>query len=87
MPRPTHPKMKGPGKWTCFHLYVILDIFSRYIVGWMIAVRQSAEFAKQFIADTVHKERIRPGSWTPHADPAAPACARSRWRRSSWTWT
>lgn len=80
-------KLKGPAKWTCFHLYVILDIFSRYIVGWMIAVRQSAEFAKQFIADTVHKERIRPGSWTPHADPAAPACARSRWRRSSWTWT
>ena len=33
-------KLKGPAKWTCFHLYVILDIFSRYVVGWMIAHRE-----------------------------------------------
>jgi putative transposase len=61
-------KLKGPAKWTCFHLYVILDIFSRYIVGWMIAARESAELAEQFIADTVHKERIPPGTLTLHAD-------------------
>jgi putative transposase len=48
-------KLKGPAKWTCFHLYVTLDIFSRYSVGWMIAARESAELAEQFIADTVHK--------------------------------
>ena len=38
-------KIKGPAKWTCFHLYVILDIFSRYVVGWMIAPRESAQLA------------------------------------------
>jgi len=46
-------KLKGPAKWTCFHLYVILDIFSRYVVGWLIAPRESAEPAEQLIADTV----------------------------------
>jgi len=38
-------KLKGPAKWTCFHLYVILDIYSRYVVGWLIAHRESAELA------------------------------------------
>jgi putative transposase len=61
-------KLKGPVKWTCFHLYVILDIFSRYIVGWMIAARESAELAEQLIADAVHKQRIVPGTLTLHAD-------------------
>ena len=46
-------KIKGPVKWTCYHLYVILDIFSRYVVGWMIAPRESAQLAKQLIAQTV----------------------------------
>jgi putative transposase len=61
-------KLKGPAKWTCFHLYVILDIFSRYIVGWMIAARETAELAEQLIADTAHKQRIVPGTLTLHAD-------------------
>ena len=61
-------KLKGPAKWTCFHLYVILDIFSRYVVGWMIAARESKELAEQIIADTVHKQRIIPGTLTLHAD-------------------
>lgn len=61
-------KLKGPAKWTCFHLYVILDIFSRYIVGWMIAAREAAELAEQLIADTVHKQKIVPGTLTLHAD-------------------
>jgi putative transposase len=61
-------KLKGPAKWSCFHLYVILDIFSRYVVGWMIAARESAELAEQLIADTVHKQRIVPGTLTLHAD-------------------
>ena len=38
-------KLKGPAKWTCFHLYVILHIFSRYVVGWMVAPRETAELA------------------------------------------
>jgi putative transposase len=61
-------KLKGPGKWTCFHLYVILDIFSRYVVGWMIALREAAELAEQLIADTVTKQDIAPGTLTLHAD-------------------
>jgi putative transposase len=61
-------KLKGPAKWTCFHLYVILDIFSRYVVGWMIAHREAAELAEQLIADTVDKQNIVPGTLTLHAD-------------------
>lgn len=61
-------KLKGPAKWTCFHLYVILDIYSRYVVGWLIAPRESAELAEQLIADTVAKENISPGTLTLHAD-------------------
>jgi putative transposase len=61
-------KLKGPAKWTHFHLYVILDIFSRYIVGWMIAAREAAELAEQLIADTVDKQNIVPGTLTLHAD-------------------
>jgi putative transposase len=61
-------KLKGPAKWTCFHLYVILDIFSRYVVGWLIAHRESAELAEQLIAETLEKENIAPGTLTLHAD-------------------
>jgi transposase InsO family protein len=61
-------KLKGPAKWTCFHLYVILDIYSRYVVGWLIAHRECAELAEQLIADTLEKENIAPGTLTLHAD-------------------
>jgi len=61
-------KLRGPQKWTYFQLYVILDIFSRYVVGWMIAHRETAELAEQLIADTIAKQRITPGSLTLHAD-------------------
>jgi putative transposase len=61
-------KLKGPAKWTCFHLYVILDIFSRYVVGWMVAHRETAELAEQLIADTIDKQNIVPGTLTLHAD-------------------
>ena len=61
-------KLKGPAKWTCFHLYVILDIFSRYVVGWMIALKESAALAEALIAETVAKQGIAPGTLTLHAD-------------------
>jgi transposase InsO family protein len=61
-------KLKGPAKWTCFHLYVILDIFSRYVVGWMVAHRETAQLAEQLIADTIDKQNIVPGTLTLHAD-------------------
>ena len=61
-------KLKGPTRGTCFHLYVILDIFSRYVVGWMVAEQESAELAEQLIADSAAKESIAPGTLTLHAD-------------------
>ena len=64
-------KLKGPAKWTAFHLYVILDIFSRYVVGWMIAPRESAELAEQLIAETVARHDVEPGRLTLHADRGA----------------
>ena len=64
-------KLKGPAKWTCFHLYVILDIFSRCAVGWLIALRESAELAQQLIADTVARHAVLPGTLTLHADRGA----------------
>jgi putative transposase len=61
-------KLLGPAKWTYFHLYVILDIFSRYVVGWMVAPRETAELAKRLIAETCARQGIDPGTLTIHAD-------------------
>jgi putative transposase len=61
-------KLLGPAKWTYFYLYVILDVFSRYVVGWMVAPRESAELAKRLIEDTCEKQHIQPGQLTIHAD-------------------
>jgi putative transposase len=61
-------KLMGPAKWTYFYLYVILDVFSRYVVGWMIAHRESAEMARKLIDLTCEKQRIGPGQLTIHAD-------------------
>jgi len=61
-------KLRGPAKWTWFYLYVILDVFSRYVPGWMVATRESAVLAARLIAETVEKEGIAPGQLTIHAD-------------------
>ena len=61
-------KLKGPAKWTYFYLYVILDVFSRYVVGWMVATRESATLAKKLIGETCAKQGIEPGQLTLHAD-------------------
>ena len=61
-------KLRGPAKWTCYHLYVILDVFSRFVVGWMIAYRESAELAKRLIDHSCRKQLIAPGQLTIHAD-------------------
>jgi putative transposase len=58
----------GPAKWTYFYLYVILDLFSRYVVGWMIAHRESAEMARKLIELTCQKQQIQAGQLTIHAD-------------------
>ena len=61
-------KLLGPAKWTYFYLYVILDVFSRYVVGWMVAHRESAELARKLIEDTCRKQQIEAGQLTIHAD-------------------
>lgn len=61
-------KLLGPAKWTYFYLYVILDIYSRYVVGWMVAHRESADLASQLIQETCRKQSITSGQLTIHAD-------------------
>jgi putative transposase len=61
-------KLLGPAKWTYFYLYVILDIFSRYVAGWMVAPRESAELARKFIEETIGKHDIPAGQLKIHAD-------------------
>jgi putative transposase len=61
-------KLKGPVKWTYFYLYVIMDIFSRYIVGWMVAHREQDALAKRLIEQSGVKQNIEPGQLTVHAD-------------------
>jgi putative transposase len=61
-------KLLGPAKWTYYYLYVILDVFSRYVVGWMIAGRESARLAETLIAETCARQAIQPDQLTIHAD-------------------
>jgi putative transposase len=61
-------KLRGPVKWTYFYLYVVLDIFSRYVTAWMIAERESAELAKRLIQESIRNYDIPPGQLTIHAD-------------------
>ncbi len=61
-------KLKGPAKWTYFHLYVIIDIYSRYVVGWMVANREQTALAKRLIQESCLKQSILKGQLTIHAD-------------------
>jgi len=61
-------KLRGPVKWTYFYLYVILDVFSRYVVGWMVAPREGAELARKLIEETCEKQNIQPDQLGLHAD-------------------
>jgi len=61
-------KLLGPQKWTYFYLYVILDVFSRYAVGWMVAHEESKALAKKLIDETCRRQRIEPSQLTLHAD-------------------
>ena len=70
-------KLMGPAKWTYFYLYVILDIFSRYVVGWMLAYRESGELAKKLIEQTLERHNICPGTLTVHADRGAPMTSKA----------
>lgn len=61
-------KLRGPDKGVWFDLYVIIDIFSRYVVGWMVAPTESAELAEAFIARAVAGQGVKPGTLNIHAD-------------------
>jgi putative transposase len=61
-------KLLGPQKWTYFYLYVILDVFSRYVVGWMVAHEESAALARKLIEETCSRQGIEPDQLTLHAD-------------------
>ena len=70
-------KLKGPVKWTYFYLYVILDVFSRYVVGWMAALRESATLAQRLIAQTCARQGIARDQLTIHADHGPAMIAKS----------
>ncbi len=70
-------KLKGPAKWTYFYLYVMLDIFSRYVVGWMVAQHENATLAKRFIRESCDKEGIEPEQLTIHSDRGSPMKAKT----------
>ena len=61
-------KLKGPVKWSWYYLYVILDVFSRYAVGWTVQQRESAELAKALLAQASEQQQVKPGTLTVHAD-------------------
>jgi len=64
-------KLLGPVKWTYFYLYVMLDVFSRYVVGWMVAPRESTTLAERFLHATCRRQGIARGQLTIHADRGA----------------
>lgn len=65
-------KLLGPSKWTYFYLYVILDVFSRYVVGWMVALQEAVHLAEMLFLETCQKQNIQPGQLTLHADRGSP---------------
>ncbi len=63
-----YTKLAGPVKWTYYHLYSIIDIYSRYTVGWMVATCESAALAERLLAETITKQAVQRDQLTIHAD-------------------
>jgi len=61
-------KLRGPDKGVWFDLYIAIDIFSRYVVGWMVATTETAELAEEFIAQAVAAQQVASGTLNIHAD-------------------
>ena len=78
-------KLKGPAKWNYCYLYVILDIFSRYAGGWMVATRETAELAKTLIAETCRRQCIDRNQLIIHSDRGSPM-KKKPWRFCCQTW-
>ena len=70
-------KLKGPAKWIYFYLYVLLDVFSRYVVGWLVADRDSATLAQRLIQQTCERQGVEKGKLTIHADRGPAMIAKS----------
>lgn len=70
-------KLKGPTKWTYFYLYVIIDIYSRHVVGWLLAPRESAELAKHLISETCERQRVRNSELIIHSDRGTPMTSKT----------
>jgi putative transposase len=70
-------KLRGLAKWTYFYLYVLLDIYSRYVVGWLIAERESATLAHDLVETSCQQQGIQPQQLTLHADNGGPMRAKS----------
>lgn len=70
-------KLKGPAKWTYFYLYKIIDVYSRFVVGWMVEYRETGALAKEFIDDTCAKQEILPNQLTLHADKGSSMTSRT----------
>jgi putative transposase len=70
-------KLRGPVTWQLFYLYVVLDVFSRYVVGWMIAERESGELAEQLIAQSYRKQGVEYEQLTLHADRGSPMISKT----------
>src|SRR6266545_4638243 len=69
-------KLLGPAKWTYYYLYVLLDIFSRYVPGWMLAHAENARLAEALLAEVAAKQGIAHGQLTVHADRGSPMTAK-----------
>ena len=68
-PRPDpYTKLAGPAKWTWYYRYVVLDVYSRYVVGWMVAAREAAVLAERLLADTIVAQQVQAGTLAVHAD-------------------
>ena len=61
-------KLKGPATWTYYYLYAVLDVFSRYIVGWTVQQRESGEIAKDLIGQATTQQQVARDTLTVHAD-------------------
>jgi putative transposase len=70
-------KLRGPVTWQLFYLYVVLDVFSRYVVGWMIAERESGGLAKQLLAESYRKQGVDHEQLTLHADRGSPMISKT----------
>ena len=70
-------RLPGPARGSCYHLYTVMDIFSREVVGWTVAEREAELIARELLAKTCQREGIKPEQLTLHSDRGAPMIARS----------